>query len=145
MSEPLTPENRLPTGTRAFMAIGALQSHQHIVCFDLESCFWVLFWLTKTYNGHDKPSKLDHEMTKWPDMNDQELYTAKQSILTSDLGSRSTFFCKALVETLVRLKDCIFVGEHRDEGRSVDDLDLFEQMETILKQDITHLTLIHEL
>ncbi|KAK3897955.1 dual serine/threonine and tyrosine protein kinase, partial [Staphylotrichum tortipilum] len=33
------------TGTRAFMAIGALLGEQHSFMHDLESFFWVLFWI----------------------------------------------------------------------------------------------------
>jgi hypothetical protein len=33
------------TGTRAFIAIGALLGKQHSFIHDLESFFWVLFWI----------------------------------------------------------------------------------------------------
>ncbi|RMJ01691.1 hypothetical protein CDV36_015615 [Fusarium kuroshium] len=39
------------TGTRAFMAIGALLGEQHSFMHDLESFFWVLFWICIHYNG----------------------------------------------------------------------------------------------
>lgn len=39
------------TGTRAFMAIGALLGEQHSFMHDLESFFWVLFWICVHYEG----------------------------------------------------------------------------------------------
>jgi hypothetical protein len=39
------------TGTRAFMAIGALLGEQHSFMHDLESFFWVLFWICIHYDG----------------------------------------------------------------------------------------------
>ncbi|KAL7957400.1 hypothetical protein V8C34DRAFT_325171 [Trichoderma compactum] len=42
------------TGTRALMAIGALLGEQHSFMHDLESFFWVLFWICIHYNGPDK-------------------------------------------------------------------------------------------
>ncbi|KAL2169557.1 hypothetical protein VTG60DRAFT_5950 [Thermothelomyces hinnuleus] len=41
------------TGTRAFMAIGALLGEQHSFMHDLESFFWVLFWICIHCNGPD--------------------------------------------------------------------------------------------
>ncbi|KAL8380591.1 hypothetical protein RB595_005050 [Gaeumannomyces hyphopodioides] len=42
------------TGTRAFMAIGALSDEQHSFMHDLESFFWVLFWICIHYEGPDQ-------------------------------------------------------------------------------------------
>ncbi|KAF7877418.1 hypothetical protein EAF04_001095 [Stromatinia cepivora] len=42
------------TGTRAFMAIGILRGEEHSFMHDLESFFWVLFWICVHYNGPDK-------------------------------------------------------------------------------------------
>ncbi|KAF3762441.1 hypothetical protein M406DRAFT_263277 [Cryphonectria parasitica EP155] len=39
------------TGTRAFMAIGALLGEQHSFMHDLESFFWVLFWICIHYGA----------------------------------------------------------------------------------------------
>ncbi|KIX09842.1 uncharacterized protein Z518_00923 [Rhinocladiella mackenziei CBS 650.93] len=42
------------TGTGAFMAIGVLLGEQHSFMHDLESFFWVLFWICIHCNGLDK-------------------------------------------------------------------------------------------
>ncbi|QUC21727.1 uncharacterized protein UV8b_05970 [Ustilaginoidea virens] len=51
------------TGTRAFMAIGLLNGEIHSFMHDLESFFWVLFWICIHYEGHGKSVgtvKYDH-------------------------------------------------------------------------------------
>ncbi|EJT78554.1 hypothetical protein GGTG_03654 [Gaeumannomyces tritici R3-111a-1] len=40
------------TGTRVFMASGALLGEQHSFMHDLESFFWVLFWICIHYDNH---------------------------------------------------------------------------------------------
>ncbi|KAF9870758.1 hypothetical protein CkaCkLH20_11860 [Colletotrichum karsti] len=50
------------TGTRAFMAIGALLGEQHSFMHDLESFFWVLFWICIHYDKNGKdigPTEFD--------------------------------------------------------------------------------------
>jgi serine/threonine protein kinase len=43
------------TGTRAFMAIGVLlDDEMHSYMHDLESFFWVLFWICIHYDGPSK-------------------------------------------------------------------------------------------
>ena len=39
------------TGTKVFMAIGALKGEYHNTMHDLESFFWVLFWICIHWNG----------------------------------------------------------------------------------------------
>ncbi|KAH9436058.1 hypothetical protein MCOR02_004967 [Pyricularia oryzae] len=51
-------------GTRAFMAIGALLGEQHTFMHDLESFFWVLFWICVHYDGPDT-GKVISEFDQW--------------------------------------------------------------------------------
>ena len=39
------------TGTKVFMAIGALYGEDHNFMHDLELFFWVLFWICVHWNG----------------------------------------------------------------------------------------------
>ena len=39
------------TGTMVFMAIGALKGERHNSIHDLESLFWVLFWICIHWDG----------------------------------------------------------------------------------------------
>ncbi|KAK3934817.1 hypothetical protein QBC46DRAFT_358716 [Diplogelasinospora grovesii] len=45
------------TGTRAFMAIGPLLGEQHSFMHDLESFFWVLFWICIHCDGPGEVGK----------------------------------------------------------------------------------------
>jgi hypothetical protein len=46
------------TGTRAFMAIGLLLGEEHSFMHDLESFFWVLFWICIHFNGPNETSRI---------------------------------------------------------------------------------------
>lgn len=41
------------TGTKVFMAIGALLGEPHSFIHDLESFFWLLFWICIHYEGRN--------------------------------------------------------------------------------------------
>jgi Fungal protein kinase len=49
---------RAKTGTRAFMAIGLLYGEKHSFMHDLESFFWVIFWICIYYNGPNEKSRV---------------------------------------------------------------------------------------
>uniref|UniRef100_A0A8H7N204 non-specific serine/threonine protein kinase n=1 Tax=Bionectria ochroleuca TaxID=29856 RepID=A0A8H7N204_BIOOC len=65
------------TGTRAFMAIGALLGEQHSFMHDLESFFWVIFWICIHYNGPDE-SRVVQEFDKWNSVKMGELAKLKK-------------------------------------------------------------------
>ncbi|KAK1471304.1 hypothetical protein CABS01_16390 [Colletotrichum abscissum] len=77
------------TGTRAFMAIGALLSEQHSFMHDLESVFWVLFWICIHYEQDGKdvgPTEFD----SWNYDSDHKLILSKiarMSAVANELGS----------------------------------------------------------
>ncbi|PVI02129.1 hypothetical protein DM02DRAFT_509512, partial [Periconia macrospinosa] len=64
------------TGTRAFMAIGALLDDEepHSFMHDLESFFWVFFWICIHYNGSQE--RVVPQFEKWNYADTEEL--AKQ-------------------------------------------------------------------
>ncbi|KAK6859033.1 hypothetical protein PG995_004886 [Apiospora arundinis] len=64
------------TGTRAFMAIGALWGEKHSFMHDLESFFWVLFWLCIHYDGPGK-STAPTEFECWNYESDNKLAQSK--------------------------------------------------------------------
>ncbi|KAK0633578.1 hypothetical protein B0T14DRAFT_398253, partial [Immersiella caudata] len=64
-------------GTRAFMAIGALVGEQqHSFMHDLESFFWVLFWICIHYTGTDE-SRVVTRLDQWNYVNTEELAAMK--------------------------------------------------------------------
>lgn len=57
------------TGTKIFVAIGALLGEHHCFMHDLESFFWVLIWICIHYSGLDKTGKVQSRVVpkyeKW--------------------------------------------------------------------------------
>ncbi|KAI1385971.1 uncharacterized protein F4822DRAFT_445778 [Hypoxylon trugodes] len=73
------------TGIRAFMAIGVLRGRQHFFEHDLESFFWVLFWICVYYNGLNEERSVP-EFDKWNVVGMSELARLKSgTILDEDL------------------------------------------------------------
>jgi Fungal protein kinase len=66
------------TGTRAFMAIGVLLGEQHSFMHDLESFFWVLFWICIHYNGPYQGSRVVPKFDKWNYVDTEELAKLKK-------------------------------------------------------------------
>ena len=71
------------TGTRAFMAIGALLGEQHSFMHDLESFFWVLFWICIHYNGSGKDIG-PTEFESWNYENDDRLADLKKGQVSDE-------------------------------------------------------------
>jgi hypothetical protein len=69
------------TGTRAFMAIGALYGEEHSFMHDLESFFWVLFWICIHYNGPNKESRVVPKFEKWNYEETEELAKLKKGMV----------------------------------------------------------------
>ncbi|RSL46521.1 hypothetical protein CEP51_015915, partial [Fusarium floridanum] len=74
------------TGTRAFMAIGALLGEQHSFMHDLESFFWVLFWICIHYDGQGKETG-PTEFESWNYESDNKLVRSK----VGTIGDESIF------------------------------------------------------
>ncbi|KAM0265356.1 hypothetical protein ACHAQJ_000197 [Trichoderma viride] len=112
------------TGTRAFMAIGVLLGERHSFMHDLESFFWVLFWLCVHYNGPGKASKT--EFDKWNYMDDNalagskmvEVFSSEQFCKRSE--ANFTAFYAPLIPLMDRLRAVVFPNGHpwkqADEG-----------------------------
>ncbi|KAF1365192.1 hypothetical protein EJ07DRAFT_150724 [Lizonia empirigonia] len=69
------------TGTRAFMAIGVLLDDElHSFMHDLESFFWVLFWICIHYDGPNK-GRVMKRFDKWNYADTEELAEIKKGIV----------------------------------------------------------------
>lgn len=71
------------TGTRAFMAIGALLGEKHSFMHDLESFFWVLFWICIHYDAQGRsigPTRLDD----WNIDDDDKLVASKKGEIADE-------------------------------------------------------------
>ncbi|KAH7053481.1 hypothetical protein B0J12DRAFT_598595 [Macrophomina phaseolina] len=70
------------TGTLAFMAIGVLLGEQHSFMHDLESFFWVLFWICIHYEGPGR-GRVVERFDKWNYMNTEELAGIKLGVVAN--------------------------------------------------------------
>ncbi|KAL7926153.1 hypothetical protein ACQKWADRAFT_281902 [Trichoderma austrokoningii] len=125
------------TGTRAFMAIGALLGEQHSFMHDLESFFWVLFWICIHYDAEGKdigPTGFDN----WNSENDDKLISSK----IGEIADEEVFLRKAdqnftphyqpLVPTVNRLRRKVFPNGKRWKTLEPG---LYSSMQEILRDD----------
>ncbi|KAG6099797.1 hypothetical protein E4U30_005993 [Claviceps sp. LM220 group G6] len=97
-------------GTRAFMAIGLLRGEVHTFMHDLESFFWVLFWICVHYA---KPGKQPRTTfyDRWHSEADESLAALKADVVYDKarfealINRDFTPFFKPLIPHLVRLRD----------------------------------------
>ncbi|PGG99671.1 hypothetical protein AJ79_08445 [Helicocarpus griseus UAMH5409] len=73
------------TGTRPFMAIGVLYGEKHSFMHDLESFFWVLFWICIHYDGPGKGRVVEH-FEEWNYVNTKTLADEKKGVVSDEGG-----------------------------------------------------------
>uniref|UniRef100_A0A0B7KRL2 non-specific serine/threonine protein kinase n=1 Tax=Bionectria ochroleuca TaxID=29856 RepID=A0A0B7KRL2_BIOOC len=124
------------TGTRAFMAIGALLGEQHSFMHDLESFFWVLFWVCIHYNGPDE-SRVVQEFDKWNSVGTGELAKLKKGQVSHEgdfittAVENFTVYYQPLIPWINRLRKAVFPNGGRWER---DDISLYPRMREILQE-----------
>jgi hypothetical protein len=102
------------TGTRAFMAIGALYGEKHSFMHDLESFFWVLFWVCVHYNGPDKGGRVVPRFEKWNYVDTEELAELKKGTVAHEgdfiktLEENFTSYYRSLIPWTNRLRKVTF-------------------------------------
>ncbi|KAJ3569608.1 hypothetical protein NPX13_g6027 [Xylaria arbuscula] len=118
------------TGTRAFMAIGILIGEDHIFMDDLESFFWVLFWICIHYNGYGQ-GRVVSEFNEWNDAGTEKLASLKKGV-TSDEGDfvriaerNFALYYRPLIPWVNKLRRVVFPNGRR--WQQVDDK-LYSQM-----------------
>ena len=125
------------TGTRAFMAIGALLDDQHSFMHDLESFFWALFWICIHYNGADE-SRVVPRFDKWNYVETEELagmklgIVAKEAIFMKTITDNFTPYYEPLIPLLNRLRKAVFP---KDEPREREDKSLYARMRELLRDE----------
>ncbi|KAG6042253.1 hypothetical protein E4U39_006137 [Claviceps sp. Clav50 group G5] len=102
------------TGTTIFMAIGLLRGDEHSFMHDLESFFWVLFWICIHYEGPGKsiePTRYEY----WDHLSDIELSCIKLGVI-SDTKFRNpekldfTPYYQPLIPHVCKLRNVVFPG-----------------------------------
>ncbi|KAH6604461.1 serine threonine- kinase sgk2 [Trichoderma cornu-damae] len=104
------------TGTRAFMSIGVLLGEPHSFMDDIESFFWVLFWICIHYLS-PKTFTVVPQFEKWNYIsNSQELAVIKLGTVTDaalfnrTLADHVTDHYKSLIPCLSKLREMVFPG-----------------------------------
>ncbi|CAG7999365.1 unnamed protein product [Penicillium salamii] len=123
------------TGTRAFMAIGSLLGEKHSFMHDLESFFWVIFWICVHYEGPGK-GKVVARFDKWNFVDTEELASTKKGEISDEtdfVRSANEYFTEyyqPLVPCVNALRKVVF-----PQGRRwvKEDLGLYDMMKEIVR------------
>lgn len=107
------------TGTRAFMAIGVLlDDEKHSFMHDLESFFWVLFWICIYYDGPNK-ERVVPQFEKWNYIGTEELAKIKKGEVGDErdflkaVEENFTLYFRPLIPYVNRLRRKVFPGGGR--------------------------------
>lgn len=123
------------TGTRAFMSIGVLRGEQHSFMHDLESFFWVLFWISIHFSGPNE-SRVVPSFDKWNYADTKELALLKTGIVCDERDfleiTEDSFTCyfQPLIPWMNKLREVVFPGNTR---WRTENKGLFSQMIKILQ------------
>ncbi|WVO13559.1 hypothetical protein L204_101180 [Cryptococcus depauperatus] len=103
------------TGTRAFMAIGVHLGHEHSFMHDLESFFWVLFWICIHYDGPGQPVSSKYD--RWNYEEDSELAVLKAGTIVEEnmfvniMFNSFTPFYKPLIPLMKKIRKKVFPND----------------------------------
>ena len=128
------------TGTKAFMAIGALLDEPHSFMHDLESFFWVPFWICIHWNGPGQERRKGKEFEDWNTKPIKELAKLKMGLVSKRIfgtvEDSFTAYCKPLFPCLRELHEVMFPG---GTPWSKEDHQLYSQIVTVLQKARLHL------
>ena len=125
------------TGTRAFMAIGVLSGEKHSFMHDLESFFWVLFWICVHHNGPNQKGRVVPKYDLWNYVDMKELAKTKKGEVADEgdfietAEENFTPYYQPLIPWVNRLRKAVFPngGRWKKEDRK-----LYSQMKEILRE-----------
>ncbi|KAJ5475340.1 hypothetical protein N7539_008406 [Penicillium diatomitis] len=123
------------TGTRAFMAIGSLLGEKHSFMHDLESFFWVIFWICIHYEGPGK-GRVVARFDKWNFVDTDELAGMKKGEISDEadfVKSANEYFTeyyRPLIPCINTLRKAVFPNGRR---WAKEDPGLYDRMKAILR------------
>ncbi|OGM50853.1 hypothetical protein ABOM_000792 [Aspergillus bombycis] len=125
------------TGTRAFMAIGLLLGEKHFFMHDLESFFWVLFWVCIHYAGPGEQHRVVPRFDKWNYAETKELAEIKKGLVVDEADfialATENFaeYYMPLIRWVNKLRKVVFPsgGRWKKENK-----ELYRQMMDILQE-----------
>lgn len=127
------------TGTKVFMAIGALYGENHSFMHDLESFFWVLFWLCAHWNGPSQ-ERAKTEYESWNYKSTKELAeiktgkVLKEDKFNMEVNENVTAYCKPLIPCIQQLRRVVFPNGKSWERGEREDRELYSRMKSILEK-----------
>jgi hypothetical protein len=134
------------TGTWAFMAVGALQGEQHSFMHDLESFFWVLFWICIHCDG-PKKDRVVARFDQWNYVDTDEraedlagiklIVVSKEESFMKTTTNYFTQYCQPLAPLMNSLRKVVFPG---DRPWKREDERLYSRMGEILRKGREDLT-----
>jgi hypothetical protein len=125
------------TGTRPFMAIGRLYGEKSTFMHDLESIFWLLFWICIHYTGPNGESRVVPNYERWNYADTEELAKIKKGEVAHERDfiktaeENFTPYCQPLVPWVNRLRKVVFPNGERQEE---EDQKLYSHMREILRK-----------
>lgn len=125
------------TGTRAFMAIGALYGERRSSRHDLESFFWVLFWICIHRTGPNGEGRVVPRFDKWNYADTEELAEIKKGTVVHEgdflkmAGDHFTPYYKPLIPWVNKLRRLVFPNGER---WGKDDPKLYSRMREVLRK-----------
>jgi hypothetical protein len=134
-------------GTRPFKAIGVLLGEENSLMHDLESFFWVLFWICIYHEGSTIKHRIVLRFEKWWYMDKEELVKKKQEVVRDEdeflrtARENFTTYHQPLIPWLNRLRKMVFPGGATWNGP---DKRLYHYMEEILKEAQTDPMVLQE-
>ncbi|KAJ5318440.1 hypothetical protein N7476_004860 [Penicillium atrosanguineum] len=123
------------TGTRAFMAIGSLMGEKHSFMHDLESFFWVIFWICIHYDGPGN-GKVVEKFDEWNFRDTEALADLKKGAISDEadfVRSANVHFTKhyhPLIRCVNTLRKAVFPNGRR---WTKEDTGLYDRMKEILR------------
>ncbi|EQK99098.1 serine/threonine-protein kinase Sgk2 [Ophiocordyceps sinensis CO18] len=128
------------TGTRAFMAIGLLSGDQHSFMHDLESFFWVLFWVCIHYKGPGE-GRVYKRYDKWNYLAADELAASKIGSVAMhrnfwrDVNKDFTAYYRPLIPVVEKLREVVFPQGKSWAQEDKENKKLYSQMRKVLKDE----------
>jgi hypothetical protein len=124
------------TGTRAFMAIGSLLGENHSFMHDLESFFWVIFWICIHYEGPSN-GRVVARFDKWNFVDTEELADSKKGAISDEAdfvrcaNEYFTEYYRPLISCVNALRREVFPHGRR---WLKEDAQLYDRMREILRR-----------
>lgn len=118
------------------MAIGVLLGEQHSFMHDLESFFWVLFWICIHYDGPDR-GRSSPEFDEWNYISMESLAKQKKGLVSHEgdfirsAEENFTRYYQPLIPWVNRLRKAVFPNGGRWEK---EDAGLYTRMKSILHE-----------